>query len=46
VVSACSGHGAKLAPTVGRVAADLVAGGSQETSRFCLAANQGTRFAS
>ena len=26
VVSACSGHGAKLAPTVGRIAADLGAG--------------------
>jgi len=45
VVSACSGHGAKLAPTVGRVAADLVAGGSQETSRFSLAAHEGSRFA-
>lgn len=46
VVSACSGHGAKLAPTVGRVAADLLGGGSQDISRFSLAAHEGTRFAS
>lgn len=34
VVSACSGHGAKLAPAVGRMAADLVEGGSQRVERF------------
>lgn len=34
VVSACSGHGAKLAPTVGRLAADLVDGDTQSVQRF------------
>ncbi|CCH76311.1 putative sarcosine oxidase [Nostocoides japonicum T1-X7] len=36
VVSACSGHGAKLAPVVGRVAADLVEGHPSEPARFGL----------
>lgn len=44
VVSACSGHGAKLAPTVGRVAADLVTGGTQQVGRFTFRAHAGTRF--
>jgi monomeric sarcosine oxidase len=45
VVSACSGHGAKLAPTVGRVAADLATGGHQEVPRFTFTAHEGTQFA-
>jgi monomeric sarcosine oxidase len=44
VVSACSGHGAKLAPTVGRVAADLATGGREEVARFTFAAHAGTQF--
>ncbi|MEP6628862.1 MAG: FAD-dependent oxidoreductase [Lapillicoccus sp.] len=45
VVSACSGHGAKLAPTVGRIAADLAAGGHQDVRRFTFSAHEGTHFA-
>lgn len=36
VASACSGHGAKLAPTVGRLVADLVDGKPQDVDRFRL----------
>lgn len=39
VASACSGHGAKLAPTVGRVVADLVDGTPQQTRRFTWGAH-------
>ncbi len=46
VVSACSGHGAKLAPTVGRIAADLAVGRDQEVSRFTFSAHEGTQFRS
>lgn len=45
VVSACSGHGAKLAPTVGRIAADLAGGGQQDVRRFTFSAHEGTQFA-
>lgn len=44
VVSACSGHGAKLAPTVGRISADLAMGGQQDLPRFTLEAHAGTHF--
>lgn len=44
VVSACSGHGAKLAPTVGRIAADLVTGDDQVVSRFTFSAHADTSF--
>jgi len=44
VVSACSGHGAKMAPTVGRVAADLVTGARQDLARFTFSAHTGTAF--
>lgn len=46
VVSACSGHGAKLAPTVGRIAADLATGGHQDLARFTFPAHAGTTFPS
>ncbi|MDQ6895923.1 MAG: FAD-dependent oxidoreductase [Actinomycetota bacterium] len=44
VVSACSGHGAKLTPTVGRIAADLVVGKAQEVARFTFSAHEGAEF--
>lgn len=44
VVSACSGHGAKLAPTAGRIAADLVVGKTQNISRFTFSAHEGAEF--
>ena len=44
VVSACSGHGAKMAPTIGRIAADLVTGANQDVSRFTFSAHAGTAF--
>lgn len=45
VVCACSGHGAKMAPVVGRIAADLVTGGHQVIDRFTLSAHANTFFA-
>ena len=44
VVSACSGHGAKLAPTIGRIAADLSVGKSQGVDRFTFTAHEGAEF--
>ena len=44
VVSACSGHGAKLAPTIGRIAADLATGGHQDVQRFTFPAHEGAQF--
>ncbi len=44
VVSACSGHGAKLTPTVGRIAADLVVGKAQDLDRFTFSAHEGAEF--
>lgn len=44
VVSACSGHGAKMAPTVGRMAAELATGGVQNVARFTFAAQANTSF--
>ena len=44
VVSACSGHGAKLAPTVGRIAADLAVGQTQDVARFTFSAHEGAEF--
>ena len=44
VVSACSGHGAKLAPTVGRIAADLATGQAQDVQRFTFPAHEGSQF--
>ncbi len=38
VVSACSGHGAKFAPLIGRLVADVVAGTGSAPGRFRLAA--------
>ncbi len=39
VCSPCSGHGAKFAPLVGEIAADLVGGGQPPDPRFTLAAH-------
>ncbi len=39
VCSPCSGHGAKFAPLVGEIAADLACGGVQPERRFTLAAH-------
>ena len=39
VCSPCSGHGAKFAPLVGELAADLAGGGTQPERRFTLAAH-------
>jgi monomeric sarcosine oxidase len=39
VVSACSGHGAKFAPLIGEIAADLAAGEPQRERRFGLEMN-------
>lgn len=44
VVSACSGHGAKMAPAVGRLAADLVQGKTQGVARFTFGAHADTAF--
>ncbi len=40
VCSPCSGHGAKFAPLVGQIAADLACGGISPYSRFSLAAHR------
>lgn len=40
VCSPCSGHGAKFAPLIGEIAADLAAGGQAPDRRFTLAAHQ------
>jgi len=39
VASPCSGHGAKFAPLVGEIIADLAAGGTTADPRFTLAAH-------
>ena len=39
VASPCSGHGAKFAPLVGEIIADLAAGGATADPRFTLAAH-------
>ena len=39
VCSPCSGHGAKFAPLVGEIAADLACGGASPDRRFTLAAH-------
>jgi monomeric sarcosine oxidase len=41
VCSPCSGHGAKFAPLVGEIAADLACGGASPEPRFTLAAHRG-----
>jgi monomeric sarcosine oxidase len=41
VCSPCSGHGAKFAPLVGEIAADLACGGAPSELRFTLAAHLG-----
>jgi monomeric sarcosine oxidase len=41
VCSPCSGHGAKFAPLVGEIAADLACGGASPDARFTLAAHGG-----
>lgn len=41
VCSPCSGHGAKFAPLVGEIAADLACGGPAPDPRFTLAAHRG-----
>jgi glycine/D-amino acid oxidase-like deaminating enzyme len=39
VCSPCSGHGAKFAPLVGEIVADLACGGASPDPRFTLAAH-------
>jgi monomeric sarcosine oxidase len=41
ICSACSGHGAKFAPLIGEIAADLAFGGAPPDRRFTLAAHRG-----
>jgi sarcosine oxidase len=41
ICSPCSGHGAKFAPLVGQIAADLACGGASPDPRFTLAAHLG-----
>ena len=41
ICSPCSGHGAKFAPLVGEIAADLACGGTVPDPRFALAAHLG-----
>ena len=41
ICSPCSGHGAKFAPLVGQIAADLACGGASPEPRFTLAAHRG-----
>jgi sarcosine oxidase len=41
VCSPCSGHGAKFAPLVGEIAADLACGGESPDRRFTLTAHRG-----
>jgi monomeric sarcosine oxidase len=41
VCSPCSGHGAKFAPLIGEIAADLACGGASPDRRFTLAAHRG-----
>jgi glycine/D-amino acid oxidase-like deaminating enzyme len=40
ICSPCSGHGAKFAPLVGEIAADLACGGTAPDPRFTLAAHR------
>ncbi|HEY5981332.1 MAG TPA: FAD-dependent oxidoreductase [Microlunatus sp.] len=42
VVSACSGHGAKFAPLLGDLAADIATGGAAVPDRFRITAHQAT----
>jgi sarcosine oxidase len=37
ICSACSGHGAKFAPLIGEIVADLACGGDPPDPRFALA---------
>ena len=41
ICSACSGHGAKFAPLIGEIAADLACGGAPPDTRFTLASHLG-----
>ena len=41
ICSPCSGHGAKFAPLVGEIAADLACGGAAPEARFTLVARRG-----
>ena len=41
ICSPCSGHGAKFAPLIGTIAADLACGGTTADPRFTLAAHCG-----
>jgi sarcosine oxidase len=41
ISSACSGHGAKFAPLIGEIAADLACGKDQQEPRFTLASHLG-----
>jgi len=41
ICSPCSGHGAKFAPLVGEIAADLACGVASPDRRFTLAAHRG-----
>ena len=41
ICSPCSGHGAKFAPLIGEIAADLACGGAAPDPRFALAAHLG-----
>jgi monomeric sarcosine oxidase len=43
VASPCSGHGAKFAPLLGEIIADLATGGATADPRFTLAAHLGAR---
>jgi monomeric sarcosine oxidase len=43
VASACSGHGAKFAPLLGEIIADLATGKAAPNARFTLAAHRVTR---
>jgi len=43
VCSPCSGHGAKFAPLVGEIAADLACGSASPDRRFTLAAHGASR---
>ena len=45
VCSPCSGHGAKFAPLIGELTADLVTGGGELPERFRLAAHRSGRRA-
>jgi monomeric sarcosine oxidase len=46
VCSPCSGHGAKFAPLIGEIAADLACGGGAPDPRFTLAAHRAAAHSS